>query len=239
MTTERCAAMSRRGSARRGPARKPQQQVRVRADAAPDVGLVAQRHAWQVADEVGEELQVQVRLPAAVDLRRPEPRDLLARADLAGGQRFGIEVPVERPEGAFVAQDEQAAVVAGPVAVLPPLDDAVERREDRRPGGGEDVDRHVPRAPAPVRRLELGRGVDRALLVVAADREAVDRRHRRAEIEHRRVRQIALDHGRAARGREELAESGERAGWPRSRTRRGSGSGPGPRPRPRAARAPP
>ena len=68
---------------RRDATGKAEEQIRVGADAAPDVGLVAQRDARQVADQVGEELQVQVRLPAAVDLGCAEPRDLVARLDVA------------------------------------------------------------------------------------------------------------------------------------------------------------
>ncbi len=113
---------------------------------------------------------------------------------------------MQGPERAFVAQHEQPAVVARPVAVLAPLDDAVQRREDRRAGRREQVDGHVPRAPAPVRRLELGRGVDLALLVVAADRETLDGTHLAAQVEHRRRIEITLDHGRAACRREELAD---------------------------------
>ena len=57
---------------------------------------------------------------------------------------------MQRPEVA-VAEHQQPAVVAELVAVLAPLDHAVERRVHRRAGRREDVDRHVPRAPAPVR----------------------------------------------------------------------------------------
>ena len=90
--------MSGRDDRARHPARQPEQQVRVRADAAEEVGLLGQRDAVQVPDEVGEQLQVQVRLPAAVDLRRAEPRDHVALAHLAGRQRLGVQVPVQRPE---------------------------------------------------------------------------------------------------------------------------------------------
>ena len=204
---DRAARRDVRSRGSRGDAaRQSEQQVRVRAEAAPQVGLVAQRHAGQVGDEVREQLQVQVRLPPAIDLPRAQPRDLLARAHLARGQRLRIEMAVQRPEVA-VAEHQQAAVVAQPVAVLAPLDDAVERRVDRGARGREQVDRHVARPPAAVRGPELGRGVDRALLVVAADRQAVDRRHRAGQVEHRRGGPVAVHDRHGRRAREDLAHA--------------------------------
>ena len=57
-------------------AREAEQQVRVGADAAVEVGLLGQRDALEIADQIGEELEVDVRLPAAVDLGRAERGDL-------------------------------------------------------------------------------------------------------------------------------------------------------------------
>src|SRR6185369_1321828 len=97
-----------------------------------------------------------------------ELRDLLPGLHRPVRERLGIEMAVQRPEWlaavGLVPNDQEPTVVAAAVAVLPPLDDAVQRRVDRRPRRCEEIDRHVPRAPAPVRRLELGRRVDRALL---------------------------------------------------------------------------
>ncbi len=133
-------------------------------------------------------------------------------ADRPDSERLGIQVAVQREE-AVVLEHEQPAVVAALVAVLAHDDRAVERRVHRRARRREDVDRHVPRPPAPVRRLELGRGVDRALLVVAPDRQPVDRRHPGPEVEHGRGRQITLHDRVRPRAREELPDR------PRARAR--------------------
>ena len=197
--------MSGRSGAGRDAARQPEQQVRVRADAAPHVGLVAQRHAREVGDQLREQLQVQVRLPAAVDLRRAEPGDEVAGAHRPGRERRGVQMPVQREE-AVVLEHQQPAVVAELVAVLANHDDPVERRVHRRARRARrcrpPCAASASARPASGTRARCRSSAPRRSARSPARRRAASPRRGRAPAR----REVALHDRVRARAREELAD---------------------------------
>ena len=164
--------------ARGDPLGAAQHEVRVRADALPQVGLARGRDAVHVgphAHEAGQQLEVHVRRPAAVALGRAEPPDHVAglQPRALGRQRLRVHVAVEREERlarvGLVRDDRQAAVVERERVVGGVHDRAGERGADRRARRLEQVAAEVDRA-----RLllpELRCRVDVARLAVAADAE--------------------------------------------------------------------
>ena len=86
--------------------RNAEDQIRVGRETAPDFALAGRRHAGKVAveiEQVGDELEVQMRRPPAVDLRRancPQPfASGNGLADAQTRQRLGTQVTVQSVEG--------------------------------------------------------------------------------------------------------------------------------------------
>ena len=204
-------------------ARQAQQQVRVGADRLPQVALGERADAVRVAAAAevrGEDLQVQVRRPAAVLGLVAEPADLLP-APQRGARIQALrarprEVAVERVEAHAVAglvvEDDDPSPVARFRAERDGADGPVERRQDRLAGRQEDVDAEVQRAPL-ARQLSLEcRGVvDPAVLEVASER-GLDRRRRRVgagEVDHRSAGERRPAH-RAGVGEPQVGSDGVR-----------------------------
>ena len=82
------------------------EEIRIGREAAPDRALAGRRHAGEVATEaeqVGDDLEMQMRRPAAIHGGRAERGDALRRAPPAAprsetGQRLTAQVPVQREE---------------------------------------------------------------------------------------------------------------------------------------------
>ena len=134
------------------------------------------------AEQVQDQLEVQVRRPVAVGRRGPHARDRLARlhglADREAAERVLRQVAVEGVEGRAVArlvpEDDEGSVVLRQGVVRQDVNDPGERGAHRRPRLDEEVDAQVHGTPL-VGRASSGREgprqVDRARLVVASDRD--------------------------------------------------------------------
>ena len=216
------AAVAARGDAR---GRRAQDQIRVGRDRLPHVELGRRRHAVHAgahADQRRQQLEVQVRLPAAVLELAAEHADLLVPCHRRPGLRQCVrEVAVQREEGHAVrrrvAEDHDAAEVELIRPHRHRLDHPVVSGVDRLAGRLPDVDAEVDGAPlAGIVGRERLAAVPAARLEVAARAGRGRRESRRAT-------------ARAARGTPPRARSAR----PGSRRRRGSA---GARTRPTRAR---
>ena len=165
----------------------PRDQVRVGTDGEPERALGGPAGADEVAaraEHVEDDLKMQMRRPVAVDRKVPHGGEALPFADDRArdeaGKRLAGEVAVQRVEAErspvvfhAVLEHDAGAIVERRRVVGEAVDDAVERGEDRRTGGQEDVEAEVHGTPlvALVAAMAIGlAGVDRPRLVVAADR---------------------------------------------------------------------
>ncbi len=172
-------------------------EIRIGAERAPHRALRGQRDAGEVgaeAQDIGDELEVQMRRPSAVHCGRTERRDLVARAhrasDLEIIERLPAQVSVQREELRavlrLVAEHDHGAVVERLPVVGEGVDHSVQRRVHRRAHAREQIEPDVDRAmlgERPAGTSELRRSVNQPRLIVAADRRAA-----RPSVSSRRTR---------------------------------------------------
>src|SRR5579885_920341 len=168
--------------------------IGVGTEAQPERALARTRHAGEIADEVehiGDDLEMQVRGPAAVDAHLADPRESRSpRYRLAlvqAVERGEAQMAVEGIEGERLVvfardsmlQDDGRAVIERGGVVLEAVNDAIERGQHGRAGFHEEVEARMQGAPfgAVIARppVLLAR-VNQAWLVVPANaRTAVGR----------------------------------------------------------------
>jgi hypothetical protein len=144
---------------RRGKAvgRNAENQVRVRRKAFPDRALAGIRHAGEIAiqlEQIGDNLEMQMRRPVAIVRRRANAANLLAAryglASMAAFERIFAQVAVEREESRAIIrrmpQDHQRTVVQSRRVVDGQEDFAGQWRIDWRAGLDKQVKTKVNRA---------------------------------------------------------------------------------------------
>ena len=109
-----------------------------------------------LAQPVGDELEVQMRCPSAIDGVVADRTDLLARlhahAIMHHGKRLARKVAIERPEdrtaiASLMFQNDRRPIVEGEIVVGHAQHLALERCVERRARCDEDVDAEVLRPP--------------------------------------------------------------------------------------------
>ena len=173
---------------RKAPFGNPDEQIGIWTYQCPPLPQDWRSDAWEIGaqpHQVRDDLDVQVRRPSAVYLGSPQrrhtsaPRDRLA--DRQSNERVPAQMPIEReeldPRLRRVPQDDDRPIVQRATIVRESVDDAIERRVDRRAGVRKEVDAQMDRAPfdpiavVPDSSGERGRAVEQSRFVVAADTE--------------------------------------------------------------------
>src|SRR5262245_24657802 len=158
-------------------------QVRIGREAAPNLALARPADAGEIAigiEQIGDDLEVQVRRPSAVFDGRTEAGDLFAfrygAAYAQTFQRLRDKVAVGRAARAAprrpVSQDDHVAVIERRGVVCERIYLAFDRREDRRARFGKKIDAQMNRASLAGQSaagLEQRRGVKQPGLVIPPD----------------------------------------------------------------------